>query len=130
CAMASALTRRDFVQQAVGTGALTALAGWSFLDRLPRVSADQVHLAHASVRFSNDIEPLVRLLEDTHRENIVPIVAERIHGGTSYQEFMTALLLAGVRGIQPRPVGFKFHAVLVLHSAHLASLAATDRDRW
>src|SRR5258708_2547071 len=39
-------------------------------------------------------------------------------------------MLAGVRGIQPRPVGFKFHAVLVVNSAHLASLAAQDRDRW
>ena len=39
-------------------------------------------------------------------------------------------MLAGVRGIKPRPVGFKFHAVLVVNSAHLASLAAQDRDRW
>jgi hypothetical protein len=41
------------------------------------------------------------------------------------------LLLAGVRNIQPRPnVGFKFHAVLVVNSAHLASLASPDSDRW
>jgi hypothetical protein len=33
---------------------------------------------------------------------------------------LAALLLAGVRNIQPRPVGFKFHAVLVVNSAHLA----------
>ena len=39
-------------------------------------------------------------------------------------------MLAGVRGIQPRPVGFKFHAVLVINSAHQASIAAQDRDRW
>jgi hypothetical protein len=43
---------------------------------------------------------------------------------------LTALLLAGVRDIQPRPVGFKFHAVLVVNSAHLASLAAPDHERW
>src|SRR5207302_6411010 len=43
---------------------------------------------------------------------------------------LTALLLAGVRGIKPRPVGFKFHAVLVVNSAHLASLASPDRERW
>src|SRR5205807_6768699 len=31
----------------------------------------------------------------------------------------------------PRPsVGFKFHAVLVVNSAHLASLASPDRERW
>ena len=38
--------------------------------------------------------------------------------------------MAGVRGIQPRPVGFKFHAVLVINSAHLASLRAPDKERW
>jgi hypothetical protein len=43
---------------------------------------------------------------------------------------LAALLLAGVRNIQPRPVGFKFHAVLVIHSAHLASLASPETDRW
>ena len=40
-------------------------------------------------------------------------------------------MLAGVRNVQPRPsVGFKFHAVLVVNSAHLASLASPDADRW
>src|SRR5205085_2691452 len=57
-------------------------------------------------------------------------VAEKIRGGTSYQEVLGALMLAGVRGIRPRPVGFKFHAVLVVNSAHLAALAAKDNDRW
>jgi hypothetical protein len=58
-------------------------------------------------------------------------VAGRIHKGLSYQEVLAALLLAGVRNIQPRPnVGFKFHAVLVVNSAHLASLGSPDSDRW
>ena len=44
---------------------------------------------------------------------------------------LAALLLAGVRNVQPRPsVGLKFHAVLVVNSAHLASLASPDTDRW
>jgi hypothetical protein len=44
---------------------------------------------------------------------------------------LAALLLAGVRNVEPRPsVGFKFHAVLVVQSVHLASLAAADQDRW
>src|SRR5207302_10603654 len=79
---------------------------------------------------SRDIEPLVRLVEDTQRDQLLEAVADRIRRGTSYQEVLAALMLAGVRGIQPRPVGFKFHAVLVVNSAHLASLAAEDRDRW
>ncbi len=54
----------------------------------------------------------------------------RIRRGLQYREVLAALLLAGVRNIQPRPVGFKFHAVLVVNSAHLASLASPDSDRW
>jgi hypothetical protein len=56
--------------------------------------------------------------------------ADKVRQGTSYQELLGAVMLAGVRGIRPRPVGFKFHAVLVINSAHLASLASSDRDRW
>ena len=41
------------------------------------------------------------------------------------------MLLAGVRNIQPRPsVGFKFHAVLVVNSVHLAAMASPETERW
>jgi hypothetical protein len=97
---------------------------------LPAVSAAEAQLAPASVRFNPSIEPLVRLLEDTPRNRVLEEVAARVKNGVSYQELLAALLLAGVRNIQPRPVGFKFHAVLVVNSAHLASLASADNDRW
>ncbi len=39
--------------------------------------------------------------------------------------------LAGVRNVQPRPsVGHKFHAVLVVNSAHIASISSPDEHRW
>src|SRR5262249_37448265 len=69
-------------------------------------------------------------IDETPRERLLEEVAGRIKKGTSYQELLGALMLAGVRGIKPRPVGFKFHAVLVVNSAHLATVAAQDRDRW
>ena len=51
--------------------------------------------------------------------------------GTPYRDVLAALMLAGVRNVQPRPsVGHKFHAVLVVNSAHLASLSSPDTDRW
>ena len=84
-----------------------------------------------SSSFTGDIEPLVRLLEETPREKLLEEVAGRIHKGTSYREVLAALLLAGVRNVQPRPsVGFKFHAVLVVNSAHLASISSPDEHRW
>jgi hypothetical protein len=123
-------SRRDFVVGAARLGALASLGDFAFLKGLPVLSAADTAVGPAMVRFSPDIEPLVRLLEDTPRERVLEAVVGRIRSGTTYQELLGALLLAGVRRIMPRPVGFQFHAVLVINSAHLASIAAQDRDRW
>jgi hypothetical protein len=123
-------TRRDFVANTVKIGALAGLGDFAFLRALAPVAAAEAKVTPNKVQLSSDIEPLVRLLEDTDREDLLEVVAGRIRRGTSYQQLLTALFLAGVRSIQPRPVGFKFHAVLVVNSAHLASLAAPDSDRW
>ena len=110
-----------------------ATAGLAALDlgfSLPPVSAADAKLDPKLVRLHPEIEPLVRLLENTARERVLEEVASRIKRGTSYREILAALLLAGVRNIQPRPVGFKFHAVLVVNSAHQASIASPDSERW
>jgi len=111
-------------------GALAGLGDFTFMGRLPALSAAQAQVRPPQVQLSADIEPLVRLIEDTARERLLEEAARRIQGGTSYQELLAALMLAGVRGIKPRPVGFQFHAVLVVNAAHLAVLAGDDRDRW
>lgn len=120
------LPRRTFLQ----TGALAGLGGAAWLARFPAVSAAEAKVDPRSVVFRSEIEPLVRLLEDTPRDRLLEEMASRIQRGTTYREVLTALLLAGVRNIQPRPVGFKFHAVLVVNSAHLASQNSPDADRW
>ncbi|MCI0744100.1 MAG: hypothetical protein L0Y58_01735 [Verrucomicrobia subdivision 3 bacterium] len=122
------LARRSFLRLTGGAGALAALGDFGFLGHLPSVSAAEAEVR--PVRLHPDIEPLVRLLEDTPRERVLEEVAARVRRGLAYRDVLAALLLAGVRNIQPRPVGFKFHAVLVVNSAHLASLASPDSDRW
>jgi hypothetical protein len=83
------------------------------------------------VRLHPEIEGTVRLLEETPREKLLEEVASRISHGLSYREVLAALHLAGVRNVQPRPsVGFKFHSVLVVNSAHLASMSGPDEHRW
>ena len=119
------IPRRTFLKS---TATLTT--GLGFLSRLPSVTAAEATLDPKMVRFHPDIEPIVRLLEDTSRERVLEEVATRVRQGLTYQQVLAALLLAGVRNIQPRPVGFKFHAVLVVNSAHLTSLASPDSDRW
>jgi hypothetical protein len=123
-------SRRQFLKTTAVTTACLGLGDLGLLDRLPRVSAAEAAMPPHVVRFSAEIEPLVRLLEETPRERLLEEIASRIHRGLSYREVLTALLLAGVRNIQPRPVGFKFHSVLVVNSAHLASLSSPDSDRW
>ena len=82
------------------------------------------------VQFRPEIEPLIRMIEEAPRQRVLEEVGALIKKGTTYTEVLSALMLAGVRNIQPRPVGFKFHAVLVVNSAHLASLNSPDSDRW
>ncbi len=129
--MHTPLSRRRFLQTAAAGGALAGLGDLGFLSGLRPVSAAEAKLDPKRVRLDSGIEPLVRLLEETPRERLLEEIGARIQKGLSYQEVLAALLLAGVRNVQPRPsVGFKFHAVLVVNSAHLASLASPDGDRW
>jgi hypothetical protein len=123
------MKRRTFLQLAGGS-ALLGGSSWGFLGQLPSLSAAEVQLEPRRVRLHREIEPLVRLLEDTPRDRVIEEVAHRVKGGLTYRELLAALFLAGVRNVQPRPIGFKFHAVMVIHSAHLASLSSADADRW
>lgn len=108
------MDRRDFLRGAVSLGAFCGL---------PRVT-----LGETALGFD---EPLLALIEETPREKLVEAVAARIRDGAAYRDVVAALLLAGVRNVRPRPVGFKFHAVMVVHACHQASRAAArDEDRW
>ena len=107
------------------------LGDLAFLGDVQPVSAAEAKLAPKTVRIDSGIEPIVRLLEETPRERLLEEVAARIRKGLSYRDVLAALLLAGVKNIEPRPsVGFKFHAVLVVNSAHLASMSSPPEHRW
>ncbi|MHB1425875.1 MAG: hypothetical protein ACYC3I_22145 [Gemmataceae bacterium] len=122
--------RRRFVTRSLQAGVVAALGDFAFLNGLPAPAADHDKTARRLVPLSAEIEPLVRLIEDTPRDKLMERIIAEVRKGSSYEELLSAVFLAGVRGIQPRPVGFKFHAVLVINSAHLASQRAADRERW
>ena len=120
------IQRRSFLSATAG-----GLGIGSLLTGLRPATADELKMTGGIARFSNELEPLVRFLEETPRDRLIEQTAAKVQQGLSYRELLAALLLAGVRNVQPRPsVGFKFHAVLVVNSAHLASLDAADSDRW
>ncbi len=128
--MPMALSRRQLLQGTAAAAAGFGLHGLGMFNSLP-VSAAEASLPSGSVQFHGEIEPLVRLLEDKPREQLIEEVASRIRKGLTYREVLAALFLAGIRNVQPRPsVGFKFHAVLVVNSAHIASLASPSEQRW
>src|SRR5256885_2258732 len=121
-----AADRRSFLQ----TSAL-GLGGLAFLDALPAVTADDAKPDPKLGKLDAEIEPLVRLIEDPAKQDLLELIANRVKKGLPYRDVLAALQLAGVRNVAPRPsVGFKFHAVLVVNSAHLASLAGPDKERW
>src|SRR5262249_16586315 len=122
--------RRDFVATSLQAGTLAGLGSLGFLRELQPVSAQEAKATPRMVLFSSDMERLLHLIEETPRERLLELVADRIRKYTTYGQLLAAVMLAGVRGIQPRPVGFKFHAVLVIYSTHLAALGAPDRERW
>lgn len=124
-------SRREILRTGAAAGVMAGLGDLSFLSRLNAVAAAETSLAPAAVRLQPEIAPLVRLLEETPRDRLLEEVADRIRRGLSYRDLLAALLLAGVKNVEPRPsVGFKFHAVLVVNSAHLASLASPAEHRW
>lgn len=124
-------SRRDFLRLTAAGSAAAGLGSLAFVGKLPAVSAAEARLDAQAVRFTPDIEPVVRLLEETPRDKLLEAVAARIRDGLSYREVLAALLLAGVRNVQPRPsVGYKFHSVLVVNSAHLASISSPPDQRW
>ncbi len=123
--------RRQFLKTAAATGVAWSAADWAFLSALPRVSAADAAGLPDRVQFTKDIEPLVRLIEETPRNQVLEKLSNVIRTGAPYRDILAALQLAGIRNVQPRPaVGFKFHSVLVVNSCHLASMAGPEEERW
>ena len=116
--------RRDAIKRLAGAGVL-ASAG---IDPTSSPAADKA-VASDIVRYSAELEPLVRLIEDTPRDSCIEVLAHRLRSGLAYRQFLAALFLAGIRNVNPQPPGFKLHCVFVLHSAHQLSLDLPEEDR-
>ena len=119
------MNRREVLKSLAASGSIASATLW----RPERLAAADRSVASDIVRFSADIEPLVRLIEDTARSECVEVIARRLRSGLSYRELLSALFLAGIRNVSPQPPGFKFHCVFVLHSVNQLSLDAPEDER-
>jgi hypothetical protein len=122
-------TRRDFLKSSAEAGLLLGCVTPQALAALAPQERGQAKVTPDLVRFTPDVEPIVRLIEETPREKCFDMMVEQLRCGLPYRNFLAALFLAGVRDVKPHPVGFKFHCVLAIHSANQLSLDAVSEDR-
>jgi len=94
---------------------LRLTSGLPCIALLPAMAADSAEL---------ELMPLIRLIEETPRAQLTDQVIALIRQGLTRQQLLQAIQLAGMRQIVPRPVGFKFHAVMMVDAAR--RLAAGD----
>ena len=123
------LRRRRFLQSASAIGLGAGLGNWAGLKMITPARAADLKVGPDAVRFRPEIEPVVRWIEETPRERALEVAIGHLKGGLSYRDLLAALFLAGIRDVKPHPVGFKFHAVLVINSAHLLGQTASVNDR-
>jgi hypothetical protein len=127
--MAGDLPRRRFLQSASAVGLGAGLGGWSSLVGITPARASEMVVGPDSVRFRPEIEPVVRWIEETPRDQALATAVAHLKAGLSYRDLLSGLFLAGIRNVRPHPVGFKFHAVLVINSAHLLGQSASVDER-
>lgn len=120
--------RRDFLRSAAALGMTAGLGPASALAAITPTGAE-MRLGPEAVRYRPEIEPVVRWIEETPRDRILDAAVEHLAAGLSYRELLGGTFLAAIRNIKPRPVGFKFHAVMVVNSAHLLGQTAPVEDR-
>jgi hypothetical protein len=119
--------RRDFLRT-IGAG-LAACGSWRAIEAALPAAAEDAAVSPAMVSLRPELEPIVRWIESTPRAKILEKAAEELRKGLSYRQLLAGTFLAGIRNIRPRPVGFKFHAVMVVESAHQLGLDLPQGER-
>ena len=86
-------TRRRFLGTVASTASL-CLADGPALCGLAAFGAEP---PPERVRFGPDLEPIVRLIEETPREQCVRVFVAELRRGLPYRRFLAASLFAGIR---------------------------------
>lgn len=123
------ISRRRFLERGAQAGLLGSIGGLGALNAYAPQSVAETTVTPEMVRFTDDIEPYVQLIEKTPRDKCVEVMAREMRRGMTYQQFLSALFLAGIRNVSPQPPGFKFHCVFIIHSANYLSLMSPPEER-
>lgn len=121
--MPANMSRRRFLKAGAAAGAAVGLGEIGGLSAISAATAAEARVTADLVQFRPDIEPIVRLIEDTPQEKCPAVMFEQLRGGLPYRQFLAAMFLAALRS------GAFDHNVFVIHSAHQLALdiPATER---
>src|SRR6187401_2300759 len=111
--------RRQFLQATAGAATL-CLADVAGLSGLAAFGAESIE---EKIRFGPDLEPIVRLMEETPREKCVPVFVGELKTGLPYRRFLAASLFAGIRRLHSH------HEVYKIHSVHQVSMDVRAEER-
>lgn len=120
------LNRRRFLHTAATGGALLGFGNLSAFRHLAAAELPAAQGRPWQVRYGADIEPIVRLIEETPSEKCVEVMIEQLRRGLSYRDFMSAVFLAGLRN--GGDFGY-YHCIYMIHSANHLSLDAPVEER-
>jgi hypothetical protein len=115
--------RRQLLRAAVISGGMLGLGDFLPPETIRAASAKESAVTPDIVQFGPDIEPVIRLIEETPKAKCIPVMAEQIRRGLPYRHFLAGLFLAALRS------NGLAHNVFVIHSAHELSLDAPNGER-
>lgn len=128
--MPKQVTRRHFIE--MSASAVGGLGNWAALLPFSPVTAAETNVTADLVRFSPEIEPVVKLIEETPRAKTISAMVEQLRKGLPYRHFLAGLYMAAVRAAKWHAGGqtpaYDHNAYLV-HSAHQLSLDLPDSYR-
>jgi hypothetical protein len=75
------------------------------------------------VRFGPDIEPIVRIIEETPRERCVEVLIGKLRDGLPYRRLLAGSFFAGIRK------AYSHHEVYKIHAVHQVSMDVRTDER-
>lgn len=112
-------TRRRFLQTVAGAASL----GLPNVPHFGELAALAAEPPPATMRFGPDIEPIVRLIEETPRDRCIDVFIDQLRRGLPYRRFLAAVFFAGVRRYRSH------HDVYKIHSVHQVSQEVRPDER-
>jgi hypothetical protein len=114
--------RRGFLATSAAAAAVPLLPDLGFLAPVSRAAATDTRIDANQVRHSPSTGQLIKLIRTTPPDKCVPVFIEQLQAGLSYQDLLSALLLATIEHGDP-------HQVAGVYSAHRVSSEARVEER-